>query len=157
VVTGVLTEAYADGRLTREEYDERAGVAATAKTLGELPGLINDLVPQTPVVPGRRDVEGVPTAGALHAQAVQRWESQRWQAVVGFVVPTVICWVIWVMTGLGPSGGSGGFDATFPWPLFVMIGTATRLGKVLMNRQRFIAAEERRLAKRQRHGLEPRG
>ena len=37
VVLGVLAEGYADGRITKEEYDERSGSTAGAKTLGELP------------------------------------------------------------------------------------------------------------------------
>ncbi len=151
VVTGVLVEAYADGRLTREEYDERAGAAAAAKTLGELPGLIGDLVPQTPVVARHL---GLPDAGALHAGAVQHWESQRRQALTAFVLPTLICWAIWVMVGLGSDAGA--FHATFPWPLFVMLGTGARLARVLMSRQDIVSAEERRLEKRQRKGLEGR-
>ena len=48
VVLGVLGEAYADGRLTKEEYDERSDRAAAARTLGDLPALIRDLVPDRP-------------------------------------------------------------------------------------------------------------
>ncbi len=51
VVLGVLAEGYADGRITKEEYDERSGATAAAKTLGELPALIVDLVPLTPTRP----------------------------------------------------------------------------------------------------------
>lgn len=151
VVTEVLGEAYADGRLTREEYDERAGVAATARTLGELPGLILDLVPQTPVVPGRRHQASADDE-ALHAKAVRHWESQRRQALVGFLIPTVICWAVWVMVGLGPDPDD--FGPGFPWPLFVMLGTGAHLARVLMTRQDMIADELRRLEKRQRTALE---
>jgi hypothetical protein len=152
VVTGVLTEAYADGRLTREEYDERAGATAAAKTLGELPPLIADLGPQTPVGASRSGIAGL-SAEALHARAVQHWESQRRQAVTGFLIPTVICWAIWVMAALGPDRGH--FDAGFPWPLFVMLGTAIHLARVLLNRQDIVSSEERRLEKKQRKALEP--
>jgi hypothetical protein len=147
VAMGVLTEAYADGRLTREEYDERAGAAAGAKTLGDLPPLLLDLVPQAPS-PGSR----LPTASAdaLHARAVQHWESQRRQALMGFLIPTIICWAIWVMSALG----GGGFDAGFPWPLFVMLGTGAHVARVLMNRQDIITDEQRRLEKKQRKALE---
>jgi hypothetical protein len=141
VVTGVLTEAYADGRITHDEYDERAGAAAAAKTLGELPALITDLVPHTSVVVGR----GADQA-ALHAKAVEHWESQRRQALTGFLIPSVICWVIWVATGLG-----GWY---FPWPVFVMLGTGAHLARVLMHRQDIVAGEERRLEKKQRKALE---
>ncbi len=143
VVTGVLTEAYADGRLTREEFDERAGATAAARTLGELPELIGDLVPQTPVVPARSGIAAL-DADALHARAVQHWESQRRQAVTGVLIPSVICWVIFFANGL-----------TFPWPLFVMLGTGLNLMRVLLHRADIIAEEERRLEKKQRKALKP--
>src|SRR6478609_7241171 len=44
VVQQVLTEAYADGRLDREEFDSRTAAAVGARTLGELPPLVSDLV-----------------------------------------------------------------------------------------------------------------
>jgi hypothetical protein len=150
VVAGVLTEAYADGRLTREEYDERAGAANAAKTLGDLTPLILDLVPETPVV--RHG--GLLDAAGLHARAVQHWEAQRRQALTGFLIPTFICWAIWVMSGLGADGGA--FDWNFPWPVFVMLGTGAHLARVLMNRQDIVSTEERRLERRQRKALEPR-
>jgi hypothetical protein len=39
----VLQEAYAEGRLTREEYDERIDVCMRAKTYAELEPLVQDL------------------------------------------------------------------------------------------------------------------
>ena len=129
VVLGVLAEAYVDGRLTKEEHDERAAATGAARTLGELPDLIDDLVPQQ--------------AAGLHERAVERWEAQRRQAVSGFLVPTLICWAIWV--ALTPAGS--------PWPLLVMLGTGARLVRVLVLRQDIIAEEQRRLEKRERRAL----
>ena len=68
VVHGVLAEAFADGRLDREEYDERSAAVLAARTLGELPPLVSDLVPDRPLLPapgaaGRRVVRGPPAAG----------------------------------------------------------------------------------------------
>jgi hypothetical protein len=37
VVHQVLAEAYADGRLDRDEFDTRSAQTAAARTLGELP------------------------------------------------------------------------------------------------------------------------
>ena len=82
VVLGVLGEGYADGRLTKEEYDERAGATAAAKTLGELPTLIADLVP----LHARRGGD----LGAGHARRARRpggpalGSTQRREAVNGF-------------------------------------------------------------------------
>ncbi|MBA8793445.1 hypothetical protein FHX74_001050 [Friedmanniella endophytica] len=43
-VADVLSSAYAEGRLTREEYDERLDQAMTARTFGELIPVTRDLV-----------------------------------------------------------------------------------------------------------------
>ncbi|MFJ2746262.1 DUF1707 domain-containing protein [Streptomyces sp. NPDC087440] len=45
-----LREAAAEGRLDMEELDERLGLALSAKTVAELPPLIEDLVPEEEVV-----------------------------------------------------------------------------------------------------------
>jgi Domain of unknown function (DUF1707) len=150
VVTGVLTESYADGRLTREEFDDRAAAAAGAKTLGDLPPLILDLVPQIPAAAGSDLARATPDV--LHQRAVQRWEAQRRQALTGFVIPTVICWAIWVIIGLDQSGA---FDPTFPWPAFVTLGTGAGLLRTLLNREGIILEEQHRLEKKQRKALEP--
>ena len=52
VVHQVLADAYADGRLDREEFDTRTAQTAAARTLGELPPLLADLVAPTPVPSG---------------------------------------------------------------------------------------------------------
>ena len=137
VVHEVLAASYADGRLTREEHDQRTEAAASARTMGELPALIGDLVPE----------RGVVAPDDLHRRAVSRWEAQRREALRNTLLPTVICWLIWVVTGLHEGGG---FSAPFPWPLFVMLGTGAHLARVLMSRQDIIAEEQRRLERRQR-------
>jgi len=91
----------------------------------------------------------VPDRADLHRQAVQRWVMQRRQAVSAFVIPTVICWLIWVMVGLHQSEEEY-FHVTFPWPLFVMFGTGAGLVRLILTKQEFIAQQERRLEKRQR-------
>lgn len=47
MVADLLSAAYADGRLTREEYDLRLGASMDAKTFGDLVPLTTDLVPAT--------------------------------------------------------------------------------------------------------------
>ena len=151
VVLGVLAEGYADGRLTKEEYDERAASTTSAKTLGELPALVRDLVPATPTRP--RDDLALATPEELHDRAVQAWEAQRRRALTSALVPTLICWFIWLLVAW--SDGDG-FDPGFPWPLFVMFGTGMHALRVLLHRQDLVAEEERRLEKRQRTALGPR-
>lgn len=60
-VSTVLSTAYAEGRLTREEHDERLDALLAAKTFDDLVGLTRDLVDvaarppaAAPVVPGPR-------------------------------------------------------------------------------------------------------
>jgi hypothetical protein len=50
-VTGRLRDHFAEGRLTREELDERVTAALNAKTAGDLRGLMADLPGDAPVAP----------------------------------------------------------------------------------------------------------
>ena len=47
-VATVLSTAYAEGRLTKDEHDERLGRAMSARTFDELIPLTHDLVVGTP-------------------------------------------------------------------------------------------------------------
>jgi len=153
VALGVLGEGYAEGKLTKDEYDERSAATSASKTLGDLTPLIADLVPQSSDrSTGSALAQATPEA--LHQRAVQRWEAQRRQAISGFLIPTLICWTVWLMLGASQPSSSGGFDATFPWPLFVMLGTGANLLRVLLHRQDMVADEQRRLERRQRKAIE---
>ena len=134
VVAGVLAEAYADGRLDREEFDTRSATAATARTLGELPVLVADLV----AVGSPGALVRVPD-DALRRRAVARYESDRREAVLGFLGPSIICVVIWLVLGFGG----------FFWPGFVIAGTGINLIRTLMTRQDMIESNLRKLEKKQ--------
>lgn len=134
VVAGVLTEAYADGRLDREEFDTRSAAAASARTLGELPALVADLVAVGP--PGA--LARIP-ADDLQQRAVARYESDRREAVLGFLGPSIVCVVIWWVLGFGG----------FFWPAFVIAGTGINLMRTLMTRQDLIERNRRKLEKKQ--------
>jgi Domain of unknown function (DUF1707) len=136
LVLGALGEAYAEGRLDREEYDERADRVHVAKTLGELPGVLEDLVPQESRLPSRRTPLAV---GTVDEQAVARWEKSRREALMGWLIPTVICWVVWSATMFGG----------FPWPLFPMLGTAIPLLATQVQKKDMIAANAARIVRRQ--------
>jgi hypothetical protein len=139
VVLGVLGEAFADGRLTREEYDERSATTAGARTLGELPPIIADLVPLNP------SRSTVATSDELDRQAVRRWEHQRREAINGFLFIAIICWTIWAVTG-----------ANFPWPIFPTLFVGLRIPQVLMNKKDIVARERERLERKQRKSIEGR-
>ena len=91
VIQQLLTEAYADGRLDREEFDSRSADAVGARTLGDLPALVSDLVATE---------SGASRGGAvpdddLQRQAVARYRSDRREAVLSFLGPSIVCVVIW--------------------------------------------------------------
>lgn len=135
LVSRVLTESYADGRLDREELDERTTALAAARTLGELPPLVSDLVPSGP---GPTGGSRLVAPADLRERAVARWTRARRDAVWSFFYVSVICWVIWFAVGAG-----------FPWPIFVTLGTALRVAQIQYRREDMIADEVRSLEKKQ--------
>ncbi|KQT94552.1 hypothetical protein ASG49_06755 [Marmoricola sp. Leaf446] len=144
VVTDVLSEAFADGRLDREELDERQDRLRAGRTLGDLTPLVADLVSDAvPAVPGGGAVEG-----RFRADAEAAYRQRVVGAMTSFLIPTLICWAVWFFAGGG-----------FPWPLFVTLGTAMGPIGVLANgRERQVGQIERQLeekARREERGLPP--
>jgi hypothetical protein len=139
VVNDVLGTAYAEGRLSPEELDERTDQVAKARTLGQLPSIIDDLVLTT--------TTRVPVIADRRAEAERRYRHQRQQALYSFLTPTLICWVIWISVFFG--GGPW-----FPWPAFVTIGTGMRYFQLATNREDTISSIERDLEKKERKRLE---
>lgn len=151
LVHEVVTEAYADGRLDREEYDARSESVAAARTLGDLPPLMVDLVPERALA--TRGKAALVSAGPdeLRRLAEAEWDSARRAAVMSFVAPTLICWAIWLAVNFGES-----YADAFPWPLIVMAATGVHLVRTMVNKQEFIAAEVKALEKQQAKALKPR-
>ena len=129
LVHQALGDAFAQGRLDREELDERTDAVNAAKTLGELPPVLADLVPTS----GSASL--VRPSPDVHAQAVAKWEKSRRDALMGFLTPTLICWAIWFVVGFGG----------FVWPVFVMIPTGLGLLSTLVRKQDIIASHERKI------------
>ena len=144
VVQGVLAESYADGRLTKDEYDGRSGAAAAAKTLGELPVIILDLVPQSTSHPVT-DL-ALATDEQLHALAVRRWEDRRRRALSTFLVPSLVLWTFWFLTSYLDNPDEPGF----PWPVIITLFTAVRLLQVQLDKRDIIERERARLEHKQR-------
>lgn len=142
VVHRVLSEAYSDGRLDHDEFDARTTATATARTLGDLPGLLEGLVP----VAGGTYRSSLLTPERVQERAVEKWESERRQAFATFLMPTLICWVIWTVTMFGG----------FPWPVFVTLGTGFHLFNVVVHKREIVAREVRSIEKKQRKELEKR-
>ncbi len=136
VVNDVLATAYADGRLAPAELDERTDQVVQAKTLGELPPILDDLVaPSGSTLPAVRD---------MRAEAERRFRSQRQQALFNFLGPSLVCWLIWAATMLGG----------FPWPVFVMLGTGLNYLRLATNREDSIVSIQRGMEKKERKKLE---
>lgn len=131
----ILSEAYAEGRLSRDEFDERADAVNATRTLGELPALLVDLVPSAALRPG--------TGLEHHRQrAVAKYQRERRDAIWTFLSVSAICWVIWAVAGQG-----------FPWPLFPMFFTGLNAGRVIFQREDIISADIRRREKREAKAL----
>lgn len=143
VVHRVLGSAYADGRITREEFDERSEAVLGARTLAELPVLMSDLVPVSGL-PAPRAVPAL-DAAALQSRAVAAYRRDVREAAWGFVSASIICWVIWGVTSAG--GG-------FPWPVFVMLGTGLHLLRLLVMRGDQVEEQRKRLERKERTALE---
>lgn len=139
VLRGLLATAYADGRLDREEFDERSDRVTSARLLGDLPAIVDDLVPATPAT--GRSLSRVPLADRadLAARAQRRYESDLREALLGFLGPSLICVVVWAVVMYGE----------FFWPGFVIAGTGINLIQTLVRRQDIVEGHVRRLEKRQ--------
>ena len=132
LVLQALSEAYAEGQLDREELDERTDAVNVAKTLGELPPLLADLIPT-------RGTRSLAATSDVHAEAVAKYRRSRREALMSFLTPTLICWTIWAVTMFGE----------FPWPLFVTVPTALGFLGTFVRKQDMIESNERKLLKKQ--------
>lgn len=137
-ILDVLAEAFAHGRLDRDEYDERSQQVTGSRTLGELPPLVADLLPPAGptagLVPARSQIE----VAELRQRAVDQYQKARngaWQSMLGY---TLICVIIWAISGFG-----------FPWPAFVLLGTGAHYLNLVRNRDGEIRERERKLIAKQ--------
>ena len=134
LVRAVLSDSYGDGRLTREEYDDRLNALYGSRTLGELPPLVADLMPSgNPLaVPARLHPAG------LRAQGARKWRKDVEESFAALLFPSAICTVIWIVVG------GGGFF----WPVFPMLFLGLNLIKTVVQRESAIEREVARLEKK---------
>jgi hypothetical protein len=99
----VLSDSFAEGRLTREEFDERSAKALAARTGADLAVLTADL----------------PAAGQDRARAVaphQRRPAQRVRAEVrSYAAVMFLLLIIWLVAGLTA-------QAWYPWFVWPALG-----------------------------------
>ena len=137
VIEAVLADAFAEGRITRVEYDERTEAALASRTLGDLVPLVEDL----PVARAPRS-----STGDFHDQAVRTWERDRREALLGLIGLSALLWTIWAVTMWGG----------FPWPLFPMGFALMNLVRVVVNKRDIVEEHARRLEKKERKELRKR-
>ena len=140
--THLLGEAYAEGRLDLAEHDERTEHARGARVLGDLVPLLEDLVPRLTAPQGRGLVRATPAE--LRTRAEQEWASDRRQAVLGFLAPSLICWAVYATLAWGESPG----EWQLPWPLIVTVVTFLNVVRVHVAREDIVASELAALEKK---------
>ena len=131
IVRAMLADAYADGRLTREEYDDRLNTLYGSRTLGEMPSLVTDLVPPD----GPPTAPAPPLSAELRTRGARKWRRDVEESFAAFPVPSVVCTVIWIAVS-----GRGFF-----WPVFPMLFLGLNLVKTVVQRESVIEREVRRL------------
>jgi Domain of unknown function (DUF1707) len=142
VVHNVLTEAFADGRLDREEYDERTTATMQARTLGQLPPLVADLVPDRPLLPARLPLSAASGAD-IQRRAVEKWRKDRREALLGFAGTLLFFGVLAVVLSI-------------PWPLIVPGFALMNLVRTLASRSEIVDNEVKRLERKQAKEIEAR-
>ena len=140
VVHDALAEAYAEGRIDREELDERTTQVDRAKTYADLVPPLQDLAVDAAV-----PAVSVASRPDLRRQAEGYYAEKRGEALMGFLIPNLICWAIWFM-----SGHDG-----FIWPIFVLIPTLGNLVRVTASKQSIIDGRIDKLERKQAKALEP--
>lgn len=90
----VLRDAFADGRLSLTEYDKRLDVALTVATLGEVHGLITDLVAAAD------DFTPNPAALDLQPKAVVKYGRDLRNARNRFLFLTIASLGVWLVLSI---------------------------------------------------------
>jgi len=134
LIHNVLTEAFADGRLDRDEYDERTTAAMQARTLGQLPPLVVDLVPDRPLLPATLPLSAASSAD-IQRRATEKWRKDRREALLGFVGTLVFFGALAVFIT--------------PWTLIVPMFALMNLLRTLASRSEIVDNEVKRLERRQ--------
>lgn len=111
VAAQALNAAFSDGRLDQSEHAERLSTALAAKTLGDLPPLLSDIVVSARPAPPPAPRTAEERRGRIRSGAVRSW--------LGLAVLFNVIWVAtWLLSGSAPY---------YYWPIWPMIGTAIPL------------------------------
>lgn len=140
IVQQVLAEAYADGRLDRDEYDERSARVSSIRSLGEFRSVLDDLVAPPPST--SRSLAHA-SSRDLEVLAEKAWQGRRRDAVFSFLGASGVTTAIWFATCFG----GGGFEPYFFWPGFVIVFSLLHLIRVASSHGEIVESEIKRLEK----------
>jgi hypothetical protein len=139
VVHGLLTDAFADGRLDRGEYDDRTTATLQARTLGELPPLVADLVPDRPLLAANAPLSAV-SASEIQKRAQAKWHKERREALLGFAGSLLFFGVLAVLVSW--------------WTLVIPLMALIRVVRTVASKDEIVAAEVKRLERKQAKAIE---
>lgn len=131
IIRVMLADAFADGRLSREEYDDRLNTLYGSRTLGEVSSLVTDLVPLDGPAMARAPL----LRADMRTRGARKWRRDVEESFAAFLVPSIICTVIWIVV----TGGG------FFWPVFPMLFLGLNLVKTVEQRESVIEREVLRL------------
>ena len=103
-------------------------------------------MPDRPLVLSRVPLVAA-TAADIQKRAEEQWRDDRRGAFLGFVGSAVLMWAIWVAIAWGE------WDV-FPWPLIVNAVAFMNFVRVAANRRDLVAAEVKRLERKQARAIE---
>lgn len=135
VLLSALRDAYADGRLDRDEYERRVEAALAVRVVADaLPVLVDLVAPPRP--PSRQ--------ASVRAEALAKVRREERDARNGWIGVTALTTGIWGATSLGAG------DVLFFWPVFpsVAIGVGALLQR--LNREQRLEEIEEKVARKRR-------
>jgi hypothetical protein len=137
-VATLLGTAFAQGRLTQEEYDQRLDACHRAVTFGDLAGLTADLPGGGAVVSAAESAAAPPPpavppppqpAPAPPAEDSGRSLAAGWSAWAGVSVLVTVIWLGTVLTrGDGPVPSFWPIWVIGPWGAAMVVASLTRRG-----------------------------
>lgn len=134
----VLREAYADGRLTHDEFDARSAAVLSSRTLGGLVQPLVDLVVATSVSTVRRTIN----RASLREQAVAEYQRDLRDARNGWLAISGLTVAIWGASAVATGG------LPFFWPIFPSLGVGVGFFLTFLNREERIEAIEDKASQR---------
>jgi len=108
----MLAAGFSEGRLDRDEYDQRLDQVTSAKSLGELVPVLRDLTVDRPSTPSAPAYASAPPQPNWSRRGGMIGPFPRW-----WLALAILFNVIWLMTSVGVG------RPLYYWPMWPMLGT----------------------------------